>query len=137
MNEEKIINAEGAILGRISSLAAKQTLLGKEVVVVNCNKVIITGRKEAAIKNYLEKKRKGGSSQSGPYIHSSPEKILKRTIRGMLPYKKGKGLAALKRIRCYNEVPEKYKEKIEKNKKIELGLSLKELSSRLKENEEK
>ncbi len=134
MVKEKIINAEGAILGRISSLAAKQALLGKEVVVVNCNKAIITGRKEAAIKNYLEKKRKGGSSQRGPNIHSAPEKILKRTIRGMLPYKKGKGADALKRVRCYNEVPEKYKEKVKKNEKLESGLSLKELSLRLKEN---
>ena len=131
--EKKIINAEGSSLGRIASEAAKSALLGKETIVVNCEKAIITGRKGAAVEKYLDVKQKGGSSQKGPYIDSEPQKILKRAIRGMLPYKKGRGKQALERIRCYKEIPEKYKDEVKGSEKIKLGLSLKELSKRLKE----
>ncbi len=133
MNAEKIINAEGASAGRVASDAAKSSLKGEQVVVVNCAKSIITGGKKQAIKKYLDIKQKGGSGQRGPYISSSPEKILKRIIRGMLPHRKSRGKDALKRIKCYNQVPEKYKDKFEKAEKINLGISLKELSKRLKE----
>jgi len=40
---------------------------------------------------------------------------MKRTIRGMLSYKKGRGGDAFKRIMCYVGVPREF----EKNKKIE------------------
>ena len=35
--------------------------------------------------------------------------IVRRVIRGMLPYKKAKGRAALKRLKVYNGNPENFK----------------------------
>ena len=33
---------------------------------------------------------------------------MKRTIRGMLPYKKGRGADAFKKIKCYNSLPAEF-----------------------------
>ncbi len=120
MNEHKpsiVIDATNATLGRLASYVAKQSLLGKEIAIVNCSKAIITGRKRNIIDDYNNRRKKGGSAQKGPFFPKSPEKIMKRTIRGMLSYKQGRGLAALKRIRCYNQVPVE----LEAAKKVHAG----------------
>ena len=46
-----------------------------------------------------------------------PDMVLRRVIRGMLPYKKAKGRAAIKRLKVYNGNPENFKnaEKLVKN----------------------
>jgi len=85
--------------------------LGKKVIIIHAEKAIITGRKKATIKKYQEKKSRGGSSQRGPFFPKQPERIVKRTIRGMLPnYRRGKGKEIFKRIKCYKGVPNKYKD---------------------------
>ncbi len=107
-----IIDGDKAVLGRLASFAAKQALNGEEVVVVNCEEVIISGNKKTIEKEILEKRSRHGHSQKGPIYSKICEKIVKRTIRGMLPnYRKGRGAQAFKRIRCFNKVPEEYKEK--------------------------
>jgi ribosomal protein uL13 len=102
----KIINGKEAILGRLGAYVAKEALKGEEVVIVNCEQAVITGNK-AFIKSNLEEKRKRvGSTQKGPKVSRTSEKIVKRIIRGMLPnYRTGRGRDALKRIRCYKGVP--------------------------------
>ena len=129
-----IIDATNATLGRLASYAAKQALLGKEVIILNCDKAIIAGNKSTIIEAYKEKRSKGGSSQHGPFFPRSPERIMKRTIRGMLSYKQVRGREALKRIMCYNDTPEEFKEakKITagKEKKTDI-LSLQELNKKI------
>ena len=117
MKNEKIIviDASEGTLGRIASLAAKKALLGYEVKVVNCEKAIIIGRRKNIIEEYIIKRVRGGSSQKGPHFPKSPEMLMKRTVRGMLSYKKGRGGDAFKRIMCYNGIPKEF----EKNKKID------------------
>ena len=105
-----IIDATGGSMGRIASLAAKQALLGKEVIIVNCNDAVITGRPRTTIAAYEKKRARGGSAQKGPYFPKSPERIMKRTVRGMLSYKQGRGDAAFKRVMCYNSLPEEFKD---------------------------
>ena len=122
-------------MGRLASYSAKQALLGKKVAIVNANEVVIIGDKKNIAEKYLRLIKKGGSSQKGPKISRTPERILKRVIRGMLPHDKSRGETALDRIRCYNEIPEEYKEV----KKIHAGkekrgkfITLKELVSLIK-----
>ncbi|MEK6856045.1 MAG: 50S ribosomal protein L13 [Nanoarchaeota archaeon] len=101
-----VIDATGGVLGRITSYAAKQALLGKEVIIVNCANVLISGNKEMIIRKYKEAMYRGGFSLNGPFfIKRSPERIVKRTVRGMLSYKQGRGKAAFDRIMCYDDVP--------------------------------
>lgn len=105
MSQEIVIDADNALLGRLASYAAKQALLGKNVIIINCSKAVISGNPEFIGAHYRAKRARGGSSLKGPNFPRSPERILKRTIRGMLPHRQARGLAALKRVKCYNEVP--------------------------------
>jgi len=129
MSEEIVIDAEGAVLGRLASYAAKQALLGKSIVIVNCEKAVITGRRRFIIEDYKEKRGRGGASLNGPHFPKSSERIVKRTIRGMLSYTQGRGLAAFKRIICHDKTPKEY----EAAKKITLVRELKTRSLGLSE----
>jgi len=101
-----VVDGKGAVLGRLASFVAKETLKGKEISIINCNQVIITGNKRMIEKEFTEKRSRIGSSQKGPKHHANSEKIVKRTIRGMLPnHRGGRGKEALKKIKCYVGIP--------------------------------
>ena len=108
MSSQLVIDGTNSILGRLASYAAKQSLLGKEVNIVNCEKVVISGSKEVILSKYKTIRSKGGSSQKGPYFPTQSARIVKRTIRGMLSHKEGRGAMALKRIKCYEGVPPEF-----------------------------
>ncbi|RLG11099.1 50S ribosomal protein L13 [Candidatus Pacearchaeota archaeon] len=119
----KIIDGKGTILGRLASYAAKEALKGEEIVILNCNEVIISGNKKATEDNFLKKRKRVGSSQKGPKHSRLAYRIVKRAIRGMLPeHRFGRGREAFKRIKCYNEAPKEFEEKekikIERKKPI-------------------
>ena len=108
----KIIDGKNAVLGRLASYAAKQALLGEEVAVLNCNHVIITGKKTSIERDFDESRSRVGSSQKGPKISRLPDRIVKRTIRGMLPhFRMGRGRIAWKKIKCYAGVPKEFENK--------------------------
>lgn len=113
MAEKIFVDAEGAILGRLCSFAAKKALGGNEIIIINSEKAIITGNKNNIIKEYSEIRKKGKShSLKGPKYSRTPYKMLKRAIRGMLPdHRKGLGKEALARVKCYNGFPEEFKNK--------------------------
>ena len=100
----KIINANGLILGRVASVAAKASLLGEQVVIYNCEHAAISGTK----RNILAKQKlryDRGTHVKGPFYERTAHLFVKRTIRGMLPYKQEKGRKAFARIKCYQGVP--------------------------------
>ncbi len=105
---EIVVDGSNALLGRLASYVAKQALLGKKIVVVNCKYVVISGNSKMVASEYMTLRKKGGSALNGPHFPKSPERIVKRTIRGMLPYKQGRGERAFDLVMCYNEVPAEY-----------------------------
>lgn len=106
----KVINAEDAVVGRIASFAAKEALKGEEIVIINCEKAIISGNKKDLKQEVLNKRNKVGTLQVGPKVSLSVEKYFKRIIRGMLPdHRTGRGRDAFKRVLCFKGIPEKYK----------------------------
>jgi large subunit ribosomal protein L13 len=107
-DNEIILDATNSALGRLASFAAKQALLGNKIIIVNSEKAIILGNQKDIIKDFIKKGQRGGVK--GPFHPSKSEGVLKRAIRGMLSYKKGRGSDAFKRIFCYRGVPEKYAE---------------------------
>ena len=130
-----VIDAAQATLGRTASYAAKQALLGHEIVIVNAEKAVITGQPSMIAAHYVEIRGRGGTSQKGPNFPSRPEFIFKRTIRGMLSYKQGRGKTAFQKIYCYEGVPEEFAS----SPKIIMGkerkgnfITLEKLSTRLK-----
>lgn len=99
-----IVNAEGHVAGRLSSWAAKQALQGNEVIIVNSEKAVILGSKRDIISDFQAKYARG-ERYRGPFYPRMPDRILRRIIRGMLPYKKAKGKMAFRRVRTYISVP--------------------------------
>lgn len=105
-----IIDAEGAVFGRLCSFAAKKALEGNDIVIVNSEKAIMTGNKKNIIEEYSNFRKKGGHSLKGPRYSKCPYKMLKWGVRGMLPnFRRGIGRQAFKRVKCYDNIPEEFK----------------------------
>lgn len=108
-----IIDATNAILGRLASVVAKRALNGEKIDIVNCEKAVVTGPKLFTI-TYYKRKVKRGHVFHGPDFPKQPDRILRRTVRGMIPFRTAHGLEAYKRVMCYVGLPEAFaKEKIE------------------------
>ncbi|MEM3442294.1 MAG: 50S ribosomal protein L13 [Candidatus Bathyarchaeia archaeon] len=103
-----VINADGLILGRMASIVAKRLLQGEEIVIVNAEKAVISGKRKSKVrevKEFLEV----GYPEKGPFHYRRPDRIVRRTIRGMLPYKQPKGKNAYKRLKVFIGLPEEFK----------------------------
>lgn len=105
-----IIDGTDLMLGRLASFVARELLLGEKVDIVNCKDIVISGTKQNILKNY-KRKREMGNPLHGPYFPRVAKLLVKRTIRGMLPYKKQRGREAFEKLMCYNGVPENFKDK--------------------------
>ncbi len=110
-----VIDASDAILGRLASRVAKRLLKGEKIVIINAERAVITGNPRRTFKSYLEKRHRG-DRYKGPFYPRYPDKLVRRTIRGMLPYKRPKGRSALRRLKVYSGRPPEFKtaEKISK-----------------------
>ena len=94
-----VVDARDCILGRVSSEVAQRALDGERVAVVNAEQAIITGDEEDVLSVY--RKRVEVGSDRGPYYPKRPDRIFKRAIRGMIPYKTTRGREAFENVRTY------------------------------------
>jgi large subunit ribosomal protein L13 len=105
-----IIDAKGLILGRMASIIAKRLLQGESVIVLNAEKTALSGKRRQIVKEaktFLEV----GHPRKGPFHQRRPDRIVRRTIRGMLPRRKPKGMQAFKRLKVYLGAPLEFKDK--------------------------
>ena len=103
-----IIDANNLILGRLGTYVAKKALLGEKIDIVNSESCVITGDKDKIFEDY-DNQLKRGTPSKGPFVHRMPNRFVKRSIRGMLPYKKERGKVAFKNIKCYIGIPDNLK----------------------------
>jgi large subunit ribosomal protein L13 len=103
-----VIDAKHTLLGRVSSIAAKQALLGHNVEVINCEEAVVSGRKFNIVEHY-ERRIDRKAPLKGPFLYRRPDMFVRRTIRGMLPWKNNRGREAFKLIKCHVGVPETLK----------------------------
>jgi len=103
-----IIDGNNLILGRVATIAAKRAMQGEPVVILNCEKMIVTGKKEFLLNKFQERQDRG-HPYYGPYVPKMPDRLVRRTIRGMLPYKQTRGLEAFRRVKCYIGIPDQFK----------------------------
>lgn len=104
-----VINAEGLIMGRMASKVAKKLLNGEKVVIVNAEKSVLSGKKKSKVaeaKQFLEV----GAPRRGPFHYRRPDKIMRKTVRGMLPIRQPKGKTAYKKLKVFMGVPEDLKD---------------------------
>jgi large subunit ribosomal protein L13 len=82
-------------------------LNGDEITILNAEKAILSGRKKSKVaeaKEFLEV----GAPERGPFHYRRPDRIVKKTVRGMVPFKQPKGKNALKRLKVYMGVPKDF-----------------------------
>ena len=117
--KEVVIDATMHKLGRAASRIAKMLLNGVSVTVVNAEKAIITGKKQAILERYkfLISRRALVSPKRGTvWYPRRPERIFWYTIYRMLPRHNKRWKEALRRLRVYVGVPKE----LENVEKIEL-----------------
>lgn len=103
----KVIDATNLIVGRMASYVAKGALNGESYRIINVEKAVITGVHNNIISRFRQK-RDVGSRYQGPFYPTRADRIVKRVIRGMLPYKLQRGREALSSIRTYIGVPDEF-----------------------------
>ncbi len=108
MRYDIVVDANDKILGRLASFVAKQLLLGRRVAVVNAEKAVISGNPNTIVAKYVMRRSIEGKPrpERGPKWPKTPDRIVWKAIRGMLPMKKAKGREALRRLRVFIGVPE-------------------------------
>ena len=94
-----VVDARDCILGRVASEVAQRALAGERVAIVNAEHAVITGSEEDVMSVY--RKRVEVGSDRGPYYPKRPDRLFKRAVRGMIPYKKPRGREAFERVRVY------------------------------------
>jgi len=105
-----VVNAEGLILGRMCSKIAKRLLNGEVKIIVNAEKIVISGKKKSKVaeaKQFLEV----GAPERGPFHSRRPDRIVCKTVRGMVPWRQPKGKNAYKRLKVYMGVPQELKDR--------------------------
>lgn len=104
------VDASGQIAGRMCSKVALELLSGKRVVVLNAENALISGRSNSVFRQWQARLEIYSHVNPiyGPIHPRRPDNILRRMVRGMVPKTKSKGVSAMKRLRVYMGVPEKY-----------------------------
>jgi large subunit ribosomal protein L13 len=102
-----VYDAKGKILGRLASTVARELIAGKSVAVINAERAVIVGNRRAIVKKYftrlnLQEKQ---NPENSPYWARRPDLLVKRAIRGMLPYKKTDGRTAYRKLMVFIGTP--------------------------------
>jgi len=109
-----IIDAEGLVLGRLATEVAsrlrgkhKPTFAphidtGDHVIIINCDKVVLTSGKAEKKKVFRHSGFPGGIKEQtfADLMEKKPEDAVRNTVRGMLP-KNRLGRAELKKLKVY------------------------------------
>jgi large subunit ribosomal protein L13 len=94
-----VVDARDCILGRVASQVAERSLDGESIAVVNAEDAVITGSDDDIMSTFRQRAAVG--SDQGPPTVKRPDRIFKRSIRGMLPHKSDRGREAFSNVRVY------------------------------------
>ena len=107
-----MFDAKDKVLGRLASHVASTLLVTRregsptKVIIINAEDAIVTGSKDRVLAADYDRKYKLNHPRKGPFFPRMPDMILKRTVRGMLPYqKKSSGRQAFKDLRVMIGTP--------------------------------
>lgn len=111
-----VIDLKDLVLGRAATQIAKRLLKGESIELVNAEKAVIKGPKHYIIARLKKRVDMAvvGNPHYGPKYSRMPDRIVKRTIKGMLPNVTRGRKPALERLRVHIGVPKSLqKEKAE------------------------
>ncbi|MEW5952226.1 MAG: 50S ribosomal protein L13 [Bacillota bacterium] len=109
-----VIDAEGRVLGRVATEAARilrgkhkpeftpHVDTGDHVIVINADKIVLTGNKLKNKMYYRHTGYPGGLKQMNyaTFIQTQPEKVIHKAVTGMLPHN-SLGSSMAKKLKVY------------------------------------
>src|SRR3989338_4648662 len=107
-----IINGENLVMGRLASFTAQKLLKGEKIVILNAEKAVINGNKELIYEKFKTRidMTVKGNPHNSPKFPKFPDRIIKRSVRGMLPKRSKRGTEALKNLKVFIGVPKEFAE---------------------------
>jgi len=115
-NKWVVIDAEGVVVGRLASYVAKRLRgkhradytphvdLGDHIVIINADKVVLTGRKLRDKTYYRHTGHPGGIKETTPERILSgrfPERVVKLAVKRMMPRESGLARQQFAKLRVY------------------------------------
>ncbi len=96
-----VIDADGAVVGRLSARVAKLLLASQQVEIINADKALMVGSLSVAREKYTSRRHQKNkrTPEDSPVWPRRPHMLLRRIIRGMLPHKSRRGRDAYHRLR--------------------------------------
>jgi large subunit ribosomal protein L13 len=111
MTETIYLDGTRMRLGRLATNVAKQLIGGNKVVIVNVEKMVVSGSRASVLSKYqrwMELRTFKNPEDVGPKQHRGPDRLMYYAVRNMLP-KSPTGKVDLKHLRVYLGVPEELK----------------------------
>ncbi len=98
-----IVDGTDMVLGRLASNVAKALMRGEEVHLINAERIVVSGMPKNIVGDYMQKRRlqQKATPEFSPKWPKVPHLLVRRVVRGMLPFKKAKGRAAFRKLRVY------------------------------------
>jgi|TARA_B110001454_G_scaffold13890_1_gene12582 large subunit ribosomal protein L13 len=102
-----VVDGTNLIAGRLCSNVAKLLRNGNRVFIINCEKIMMSGKKLSIVGEYQDFLKINSiiHPKHGPVHPRRPDTIIKRMVRGMLPRETPSGKTDLARLRTYIGVP--------------------------------
>ncbi len=106
--KSSFIDGSDLILGRMASIVAKRLLNGEEITVLNAEHCVLSGHSKVDDKREFLEIRGLTNPSLGPKHPKRADTFVRRTIRGMLPWRKSRGRMAFKRLKVYRGFPKEF-----------------------------
>ena len=101
------IDATNLVMGRLATVVAQKVLAGETVTIINAEKAIVTGTQQAALERYKRRESMKAKSNpdKGPKFSRMPDRMLRHSIKGMLPMSSSRGRNAFRKTKVYIGIP--------------------------------
>ena len=104
-----IIDGRNAVLGRLGSVVAQRIMDGEEIVVINAEKIVVTGERDMVFADYKARVDRGDTTKrKGPFYPRRADLLFKRSVRGMIPWTSTSGREAYRRLHVYVGTPKQF-----------------------------
>ena len=106
-----VIDGRNLIHGRLAAIVAKRIMNGEEIVVVNAEAIVITGKKENTFADFKAKVDRGDTTKrKGPFYPRRADLLFKRCVRGMIPWTTTSGRDAYRRLHVFVGTPKQFQD---------------------------
>ena len=105
----KVIDATNLVYGRLATAVATLIMDGEEVIVLNAEKIIVTGERSEVLKNFKHKVDVGEvTKRKGPFYPRRAALLFKRCVRGMIPRYTTSGREAYRDLKVFVGAPKQF-----------------------------